>query len=176
MHQKNKLAFHMLLIDFGWNIERFVSYLFMTGIMCKTRFWTTVNVFWAIVAVVQTCESLVSDVRTIPKSRTNTNIIFSWVMSRPCSCNAFVVVLYYGQTLFVFYCIDLLFIFWNLPNSKVISDVLFDTWPGQGPSGRDRDHLAGTRTRRGCPRTRFMTIFGSHVHPHISSIGYMKVY
>ena len=28
----------------------------------------------------------------------------------------------------------------------------------------------------GCPGIRFMTIFGSHVDPHISNIGYMKVY
>ena len=28
----------------------------------------------------------------------------------------------------------------------------------------------------GCPATRFMTMFGSHVHRHISNIGYMKVY
>ena len=28
----------------------------------------------------------------------------------------------------------------------------------------------------GCPGTRFMTIFGSHVQLHISNIGYMRVY
>ena len=154
MHQKKKLAFDIFLIDFWWIIEWLFSYFVMTGIMCKTRFWTTVNVVWTIVAFVQTCESLVSDVRTIPKSKTNTNIIFSWVMSWPCICNAFVVVLYYGKTVVVCSCIDFFLTFWNLVNNlnSFWCSVRYlartrTVWPGQGPSGRDRyqTHLSSTQ-------------------------------
>ena len=48
------IILQMFFIDFGWNIERFVAYLFMTGIICKTRVWTIVNVFWTIVKGVLT--------------------------------------------------------------------------------------------------------------------------
>ena len=47
-------------------------------------------------------------------------------------------------------------------HGKTSGDMVGSCMPKSGPGG--------------CPRTRVMTIFGSHVDPHIPNIGYMRVY